>query len=48
MPTRALFAKDPACFNRIAAELEALRASIAKMEDEWLELEMLRTEVEGG
>ncbi|MGB8819150.1 MAG: ABC-F family ATP-binding cassette domain-containing protein [Rhizobiaceae bacterium] len=44
----ALFAKDPASFNRIAAELEAMRASIARMEDEWLELEMMRAEVEGG
>lgn len=42
-----LFTKDPAAFNRIAAELEALRAKLASMEEEWLELEMLREELEG-
>lgn len=42
-----LFSKDPAAFNRIAAELEALRAKLASMEEEWLELEMLREELEG-
>lgn len=42
----SLFAKDAAQFNRIAAEVEALKSSIAKMEDEWLELEMLRADVE--
>ncbi|RWX75077.1 ABC transporter ATP-binding protein [Neorhizobium lilium] len=41
------FAKDPAGFNKLAAEMEKLRASIAKMEEEWLELEMLREEIEG-
>ena len=43
----ALFAKNAALFNKTAAELEALKASIAAMEDEWLELEMLRAELEG-
>ncbi|MBT9370601.1 ABC-F family ATP-binding cassette domain-containing protein [Rhizobium sp. CSW-27] len=42
-----LFAKDPATFNRIAAEMEKLREKLAKMEEEWLELEMLREELEG-
>lgn len=42
-----LFTKDPAAFNRIAAELEALRNKLAAMEEEWLELEMLREELEG-
>ncbi|WP_165216838.1 ABC-F family ATP-binding cassette domain-containing protein [Affinirhizobium pseudoryzae] len=42
-----LFTKDPAAFNRIAAELETLRNKIAAMEEEWLELEMLREELEG-
>ncbi|TRL37023.1 ABC-F family ATP-binding cassette domain-containing protein [Rhizobium straminoryzae] len=42
-----LFAKDPASFNRIAAEMETLREKLAKMEEEWLELEMLREELEG-
>ena len=43
----AFFAKDAALFNKTAGELEALRKSITSMEDEWLELEMMRAEVEG-
>ncbi|WP_105430704.1 ABC-F family ATP-binding cassette domain-containing protein [Neorhizobium sp. T6_25] len=42
-----LFTKDPAAFNNLAAEMEKLRQSISKMEEEWLELEMLREEIEG-
>ncbi|MFD1746306.1 ABC-F family ATP-binding cassette domain-containing protein [Rhizobium helianthi] len=42
-----LFTKDAAAFNRIAAELEALRAKLTAMEEEWLELEMLREQLEG-
>ncbi|MDL2404281.1 ABC-F family ATP-binding cassette domain-containing protein [Rhizobium calliandrae] len=42
-----LFAKDPASFNRLAAEMEKLRDNLTKMEEEWLELEMLREELEG-
>ncbi|MFB9949749.1 ABC-F family ATP-binding cassette domain-containing protein [Rhizobium puerariae] len=42
-----LFAKDPAAFNRLAAEMEKLRESLTRMEEEWLELEMLREELEG-
>jgi ABC transport system ATP-binding/permease protein len=42
-----LFTKDPAGFNKLAAELEALRGKITAMEEEWLELEMLREEMEG-
>ncbi|MCY1665577.1 ABC-F family ATP-binding cassette domain-containing protein [Rhizobium sp. SL86] len=42
-----LFTKDPAAFNRIANELENLRNRVAAMEEEWLELEMLREELEG-
>ncbi len=42
-----LFAKDPAAFNRIAGELETLRKKLTAMEEEWLELEMLREELEG-
>ena len=34
-------------FNKLAAELEKLRADITRMEEEWLELEMLREELEG-
>ncbi len=42
-----LFTKDPATFNRLAAEMEKLRESLTRMEEEWLELEMLREELEG-
>lgn len=41
------FTKDPAGFNKLAAELETLRNKITAMEEEWLELEMLREELEG-
>ncbi|MCW1749851.1 ABC-F family ATP-binding cassette domain-containing protein [Rhizobium acaciae] len=42
-----LFTRDPASFNRLAGEMEKLRASLTDMEEEWLELEMLREELEG-
>jgi ABC transport system ATP-binding/permease protein len=38
---------DPALFNKLAAEMEKLRHSLTAMEEEWLELEMLREELEG-
>ncbi|MCP8896905.1 ABC-F family ATP-binding cassette domain-containing protein [Shinella daejeonensis] len=47
MADPAFFTKDPAGFSRLAAELEKLRASLTAMEEEWLELEMLREELEG-
>jgi ATP-binding cassette subfamily F protein uup len=43
----ALFSKDPASFQKLAASLDAERAALAAMEEEWLELEMLREEIEG-
>lgn len=42
-----LFSREPAAFHRLAAELEALRGKLTAMEEEWLELEMLREELEG-
>jgi ABC transport system ATP-binding/permease protein len=42
-----LFTKDPAIFNKLAAEMEKLREKVTAMEEEWLELEMLREELEG-
>ena len=42
-----LFSREPAAFHRLAAELEALRGKLTTMEEEWLELEMLREELEG-
>ncbi|WP_432345819.1 ABC-F family ATP-binding cassette domain-containing protein [Shinella yambaruensis] len=47
MADPALFTKDPVTFNRLAAEMEKLRHSLTAMEEEWLELEMLREELEG-
>tara|TARA_R110002126_G_scaffold291803_1_gene459257 strand:- start:64741 stop:66558 length:1818 start_codon:yes stop_codon:yes gene_type:complete len=40
------FARDPEGFNRTAADLAGLREKLAKMEEEWLELEMLRETLE--
>ncbi len=43
-----LFARDQEAFNRAAEDLAAIRAKLAAMEEEWLELEMLREEIEAG
>jgi ATP-binding cassette subfamily F protein uup len=42
-----LYAKDPALFGKTADLLEKKRSENAAMEEEWLELEMLREEIEG-
>lgn len=42
-----LFNKDPARFHALAAELEKLQNKQSNMENEWLELELLREELEG-
>jgi ATP-binding cassette subfamily F protein uup len=42
-----LFAKDPSAFSKLAAETAKLRDRVARMEEEWLELEMLREQIEG-
>lgn len=47
MADPALFSRDPSAFSKLAAELEKLKLSQARMEEEWLELEMLREELEG-
>lgn len=41
------YARDPDGFEKTASTLDALRADLARMEEEWLELEMLREEIEG-
>lgn len=41
-----LFSKDPKAFAKLAEQAAALREKQAKMEEEWLELEMLREELE--
>ena len=41
-----LFAKNPEIFSKLADEMSKLRQKIETMEEEWLELEMLREELE--
>ncbi len=41
------FARDASAFSKAATELDAKRAARDKAEGEWLELEMLREELEG-
>jgi ABC transport system ATP-binding/permease protein len=41
------YVRDPDGFARAAATLDGLRADLARLEEEWLELEMLREEIEG-
>ncbi|GAK71367.1 putative ABC transporter ATP-binding protein [Agrobacterium rubi TR3 = NBRC 13261] len=41
-----LFAKNPTVFNTLANEMSKLREKLETMEEEWLELEMLREELE--
>ncbi len=43
----ALFGKDPKAFDAAAARLAAARDELQASEDQWLELEMLREELEG-
>ncbi len=47
MADPAFFARDPDGFAKLAKTLEGLRGEIATMEEEWLELEMMREELEG-
>ena len=43
----ALYAKDPESFSKSASDLETAQAKIAKAENQWLELELLKQELEG-
>jgi ATP-binding cassette subfamily F protein uup len=43
----ALFSKDPKAFDASAARMAAARDELQAGEDQWLELEMLREELEG-
>ena len=47
MADLALFAKNPDGFAARAKAHDALKSEIEAMEAEWLELEMLREEIEG-
>ena len=42
-----LYAKDPARFAKLTEALGKAQADLAKGEEEWLELEILREEIEG-
>ena len=43
-----LFSRDPRAFTAATAKLEQTQAEKARMEDEWLEVEMKREELESG
>ena len=42
-----LYRRDPAVFNKATSLLEATRTALAKAEERWLALELLREEIEG-
>ena len=42
-----LFTRDRATFDKISRQFAETEAGIARLEDEWLELETLREEIEG-
>jgi ATP-binding cassette subfamily F protein uup len=43
---QSLYARDPAAFDRTASEMTAAQAELAEAESRWLELEILREEIE--
>lgn len=43
-----LYTRDPEAFHGMSEELTALQEKKSRAEDEWLEIEMLREEIEGG
>ena len=43
-----LYARDPKAFADKSARLAAVQAELTAAEEKWLELEMLREEIEGG
>jgi len=43
-----LYARDPGAFTKLSEKLDAVSAQHDDKETEWLELEMLREEIEGG
>lgn len=47
MADPAFYARDPAGFDKAAADLEAMKNKLTAAEEQWLELEMLREELEG-
>jgi ATP-binding cassette subfamily F protein uup len=47
MADSGFYARDPAAFDKAAADLQAMQDKLATAEEQWLELEMLREELEG-
>jgi ATP-binding cassette subfamily F protein uup len=47
MADPGLYARDPAAFDKAAGDLQAMQDRLATAEEQWLELEMLREELEG-
>jgi len=47
MADAAFYTRDPEGFAKTATTLDTLRADLERMEEEWLELEMLREEIGG-
>ena len=47
MADPALYGRNRQAFAETAAGLERRRRELARMEEEWLELELLREELEG-
>jgi ATP-binding cassette subfamily F protein uup len=47
MADPGFYARDPAGFDKAAAQLQAMQDKLAAAEEQWLELEMLREELEG-
>jgi ATP-binding cassette subfamily F protein uup len=43
-----LYRKDPTTFTRTTMALAMTKADLGKAEEDWLRVEMLREEVEGG
>jgi ATP-binding cassette subfamily F protein uup len=43
-----LYARQPAKFAEASKALEALQGELAKAEEQWLELEMMREALEAG
>ena len=43
----AFYERNPASFSKTVAALDKERRTLAAMEEEWLELEMLREDIEG-
>jgi ATP-binding cassette subfamily F protein uup len=43
-----LYSRDPAAFSKISDALVSAQAELAEAEENWLELEILREEIESG